>query len=706
MQSTKKLLLAASVAACFASPTGANAAPGQVYVNLFEYKYNDIKEECTRALKPARYSAVQISVPSEAKGNTRNWWERYQPASYKLDGRLGTRAQLADMVATCRTAGIAIYADVVLNHMANGSGTGEAGSFYNNATNYPAIPYGSADFNTACNIDYNDPWSIQNCWLGDGKPDLPDLRTGTLHVRQKQADFLRDLLSLGVAGFRIDAAKHIPAGDLQAILQMAGNVNSATAAAFGMTKPWVTHEVAGGFGVIPESQRSVYFSTGTVNEFKYPTLMQQAFLRQNGNSISRLASILPIKSDSPNPWGFFASHNATVFVSNHDLERRSQSLTSRNGKSFNLANIFMLAYPYGQPQLQSGFKLNGDPHEDRTLVPSAPIYNNGVANFAEWDQQHRWREIANMVDFRNVTMGKWQVDNWITDGNDRISFNRGDRGFLAINRDDFSTWTRTFFTGMAQGRYCNVINGLLSADKKSCSGDVVTVNSDRTATLSIPSMSSTGIPAVAIHAEQMIDDFTRGDIDPPTVPTWLAPSNVTTDSITLRWNPSTDTGGSGLKGYKLVRDNGTPIPTTTNSFVDSGLLPGSTYRYTVSAHDHAGNNSASSVELSVTTVPIGCKVKVNFQVSDNTTVYGQDVYLTGSRAELGNWSTDTAAKLSGAAWPTWTVTRDLVAGATYEYKYLKKGVRPLQWETGANRVLTAPACGSAPVTVPLSNFRQ
>ena len=70
-----------------------------------------------------------------------------------------------------------------------------------------------------------------------------------------------------------------------------------------------------------------------------------------------------------------------------------------------------------------------------------------------------------MVDFRNVTMGKWQVDNWITDGNDRISFNRGDRGFLAINRDDFSTWTRTFFTGMAQGRYCNVINGLLNADR-------------------------------------------------------------------------------------------------------------------------------------------------------------------------------------------------------------------------------------------------
>ncbi|MFP5394177.1 MAG: carbohydrate-binding module family 20 domain-containing protein, partial [Gammaproteobacteria bacterium] len=423
---------------------------------------------------------------------------------------------------------------------------------------------------------------------------------------------LRDLLSLGVAGFRVDAAKHIPANDLKAILEGAGNVNDATRAAFGITKPWVTHEVFGGWGPIDDSERAVYFSIGTANEFKYKDVLRDAFTR-NGTSLSQLASLLPPTDASSNPRGLFASRNATVFVSNHDLERHNASLTSRNsGKLFNLANIFMLAYPYGQTQLQSGFKLTGNPNDDNTAVPSGTIYNNGVPNFSNWDQQHRWREISNMVAFRNQTAGKWQVDDWTTDGGDRIAFHRGDQGFLAINRDDSNQWSRTFRTGMAAGQYCNVINGLLSADKKSCSGDVVTVNSDGTASLTIPSMSSAGIPAVAIHA-----------------------------------------------GQKLGEGGGDD-----------------------------------------------CQVAVNFQVYDNTTVVGQDVYVTGSGTELNKWSVDAAIKLPGTAWPVWKTTVNLKAGTTYEFKYIKKGVRPLQWESGGNRQISVPACGSPAVTVGLSNFRQ
>ena len=699
---TKKLLLAASVAACFASPTVARAAPGQVYVNLFEWKYTDIAQECNQALKPAGFSAVQISVPSEAKANTNQWWERYQPASYKLDGRLGSRQQLADMVATCRSAGIAIYADVVLNHMANGTGTGEAGSTYNSANNYPGPGYFSSDFHPRCTVNDSSAQNVQECWLGG---DLPDLRTDSAKVRQAGAAYLRDLLGLGIAGFRVDAAKHMNANDLKSMVDQAGGLNSATASAFGMTKPWLTGEIFGGFGPVGEDQRSVYFGLGSMNEFKYPQVMRDTFTR-NGSSISQLASLLPINDTSPNPRGLFASRNATVFVSNHDLERHNASLTSRNsGKLFNLANIFMLAYPYGQTQLQSGFKLTGNQADDATLVPSGNIYTNGVPNFTNWDQQHRWREISNMVEFRNQTQGKWQIDDWVTDGNDRIAFHRGDRGFLAINRDDGNAWSRTFRTGMAAGRYCNVINGTLSADKTTCSGDIVTVNSDTTATLTIASMSATGIPAVAIHAGQKIGP--SGDTTAPSVPAGLTGTS-TSSSVTLSWNASSDNaGGSGMKGYNVVRDNGAPIFTTGTTYVDAGRLANTTYNYTVSALDLAGNSSALTAPLPVKTQTGSvCTVQVNFQVSDNTTVVGQDVYVTGSGAELNNWSSDLATKLSGAAWPLWTVSRNLNAGTTYEYKYLKKGVRALQWEAGVNRALAVPACGSAAVTVALTSFRQ
>ena len=142
---------------------------------------------------------MQISVPSEAKGNTRHWWERYQPASYKLEGRLGSRQQLADMVATCRTAGIAVYADVELNHMANGMG--EAGSTCNSANNYAGPDYSSADFHPVYTVDDSSAMKVHECWLGG---DLPDLLTVSVKVRQAAGNFLKDLLSLGVAGFRID----------------------------------------------------------------------------------------------------------------------------------------------------------------------------------------------------------------------------------------------------------------------------------------------------------------------------------------------------------------------------------------------------------------------------------------------------------------------------------------------------------------------
>jgi chitodextrinase len=219
-------------------------------------------------------------------------------------------------------------------------------------------------------------------------------------------------------------------------------------------------------------------------------------------------------------------------------------------------------------------------------------------------------------------------------------------------------------------------------------------------------MSAAGIPAVAIHAGQKIGP--SSDTIAPSVPTGLATTSVTSNSVALRWNASTDNaGGSGVKGYNVVRDNGAPMFTATTSFVDNNRTASTTYRYTVAAVDNANNTSAaSSPALSVVTGPDGtCKVQINFQVTDNTTVVGQDVYLTGAGADLGGWNTDLATKLSGSAWPLWTVSRALTAGTTYEYKYIKKGVKPLQWESGSNRSITVPACGSAAVTVPVSSSR-
>ena len=96
--------------------------------------------------------------------------------------------------------------------------------------------------------------------------------------------------------------------------------------------------------------------------------------------------------------------------------------------------------------------------------------------------------------------------------------------------------------------------------------------------------------------------FGSGNTQPPSVPTGLADPSDTASSVGLSWNASTDSTGT-LAGYTVYR-NGTSIGTTnagTTTFTDATVQPSTTYSYTVDAFDTAGNHSAQSTALQVTT---------------------------------------------------------------------------------------------------------
>ncbi len=118
------------------------------------------------------------------------------------------------MIDACHAAGVRVVADSVINHMsAHGSGTGTGGTAFTKYT-YPGT-YQDRDFHT-CRTkidDYTDRGDVQDCEL----ENLADLHTGTDYVRGRIAAYLDDLASLGVDGYRIDAAKHMAAADLAAI---------------------------------------------------------------------------------------------------------------------------------------------------------------------------------------------------------------------------------------------------------------------------------------------------------------------------------------------------------------------------------------------------------------------------------------------------------------------------------------------------------
>ena len=99
------LLLAAVVlGGCAEEPDPAQAPPverpepadaeSRVIVHLFEWRWDDIAEECETVLGPLGYDAVQVSPVVENALVTdppRPWWERYQPVSYEVGNRSGSR---------------------------------------------------------------------------------------------------------------------------------------------------------------------------------------------------------------------------------------------------------------------------------------------------------------------------------------------------------------------------------------------------------------------------------------------------------------------------------------------------------------------------------------------------------------------------------------------------------------------------------------
>src|SRR2546430_5974900 len=89
------------------------------------------------------------------------------------------------------------------------------------------------------------------------------------------------------------------------------------------------------------------------------------------------------------------------------------------------------------------------------------------------------------------------------------------------------------------------------------------------------------------------------DTTPPSVPTGLRASAVSSSQINLSWAASSD--NVGVRGYRVYR-GGTQIATTSATFyTDTGLSPSTTYSYAVAAFDAAGNLSAQSSPASATT---------------------------------------------------------------------------------------------------------
>ena len=475
-----------------------------VTANLWEWNWNSVAAACTQQLGPAGYGAVQVAPPAESislassDGGAHPWWEVYQPVSYNLTSRFGTRAQFSAMVTACHNAGVRVYVDAVVNHMAganNTATTSYGGSgFSPSGYSYPAVPYSYDDFHHPndgyCSDDdgviddWNNVAEVQNCML----LSLSDLKTQSGTVRAKIAGYLNDLIGLGVDGFRVDAAKHIAKADFAAIL---GSLRTTPAE---NKAPYIAQEIFTG-STNAELQPAAFTSNGDVLGFSYAMGLKAQFTNGTLNNLAGIPS-----------WNLDATSAQTAaMVTNHDLERDGTTLRYLDGSKYTLANYFLLAYPYGQPFLYDGFTFSTSNTGQSPPADGNGFVSNTSCGTGAWQCITQSAGVKGMVGWHNATAAVTTVSDFTATAANVIGFRRGSLGWVGLNASGGAS-TASYATGLADGVYCDVITGGVSG--AGCNGTAITVSGGR-ASVTIP---ANGAVAIDVNARS-------GGGNPTTAPT-------------------------------------------------------------------------------------------------------------------------------------------------------------------------------------------
>ena len=107
------------------------------------------------------------------------------------------------------------------------------------------------------------------------------------------------------------------------------------------------------------------------------------------------------------------------------------------------------------------------------------------------------------------------------------------------------------------------------------------------------------------------------DLESPSIPQNLLVESVTSDTVSLSWDASTD--NIGVVGYRVYRDKQLVQEVQGEQFTDTGLTEDTEYTYEVRAFDAAGNQSEASNEVfartsvsvddEAPTIPLNLKVE-------------------------------------------------------------------------------------------------
>ncbi|MFO7827324.1 MAG: PKD domain-containing protein, partial [Bacteroidales bacterium] len=142
-------------------------------------------------------------------------------------------------------------------------------------------------------------------------------------------------------------------------------------------------------------------------------------------------------------------------------------------------------------------------------------------------------------------------------------------------------------------------NGSFLASTANTSYDVTGLNASTTYNYYVKAKDAAGNVSAASNTLEVTTD-TPPDTEAPTAPSNLSSSNVKENSVDLSWTASTD--NVGVTGYDIYKDGSYLANTSSTNYTVAGLSASTTYEFYVKAKDEAGNVSAASNTLDVTTL--------------------------------------------------------------------------------------------------------
>ncbi|KAI1723115.1 alpha amylase, catalytic domain-containing protein [Ditylenchus destructor] len=488
-------------------------------VHLFEWKWDDIANECENYLANAGYGAVQVSPPTEhlikvvdIDGKGRKdvpWYVRYQPTGYKLISRSGNESQFRQMVKRCNDVGVRIVVDMVLNHMAGAGQSSDqpgirssGGSAFNSTPHFESFPGANYtadhfnDFRCDGDIQGSDYTSnaerVRNCRL----VGLVDLNHGHPHVQDTIVQLLNRLIRIGVAGFRFDAAKHMWPADMGSIIEKLDPLNEKIFSK--NQKPFIFHEVIDKGG--EATKVAEYVQIGRYTNFNFGIALANAVQNFNGENYASLADL-----HEGHNYGNMADHEVVNFVDNHDNQRYEKDfiLTHKKEDLYKMAVSFMLAWTYGYPRVMSSYYFNitdqGPPSSGSADYEiRSPTFNSDgtCKSDSGWVCEHRWPEIRRMLKFRSDTAES--AVSVIHKETHILAFARSGKGFFAANNDDAERKLVNLDTTLPAGNYCNIY-----ANDECSSSSFITVDSDGKTTFSVPRRSIVAFTIKSLVSDSM-----------------------------------------------------------------------------------------------------------------------------------------------------------------------------------------------------------